>query len=78
MDLHGFVSHDEHMLAPYCTRDKSRILLGYESVVGIEQTVFGPKVLLRCSCGDLLVHDMGGARGGDVAASGRDRAATQV
>jgi hypothetical protein len=57
MDLHGLVSHDGPMFAPYCTRDKSRILLGYESVVGIEQTVFGLKILLRCSCGDLLVQD---------------------
>jgi hypothetical protein len=57
MDLHGFVSHDGPMFAPYCTRDESPILLGYESVVGIEQTAFGPKVLLRCYCGNLLVHD---------------------
>jgi hypothetical protein len=61
MDLHGFVSHDGLMFAPYCTREKSRILLGYESVVGVEQTVFGPKVLLRCYCGDLLVDDTGTA-----------------
>jgi hypothetical protein len=61
MDLHGFVSQDGHMFAPYCTRHQSRILLGFESVVGIEQTPFGPKVLLRCYCGDVLVHDMGPA-----------------
>jgi len=45
------------MFAPYCTTHGSRILLGYESVVDIEQTPFGPKVLLRCHCGALLAHD---------------------
>jgi hypothetical protein len=59
MDLHGFVSQDGHMFAPYCARHESRILLGFESVVGIEQTELGPKVLLRCYCGDVLVHDVG-------------------
>ncbi len=76
MDLHGFVSHDGHMFAPYCTREKSRILLGYESVVGVEQTVFGPKVLLRCYCGDVLVQDIGTS--GDAGMTGRGRAAAQV
>jgi hypothetical protein len=75
MDLHGFVSQDGRMFAPYCTRHQSRILLGFESVVGIEQTVFGPKVLLRCYCGDVLVHDMSPA--GDGAADA-DRAASAV
>jgi hypothetical protein len=78
MDLHGFVSHDRRMFAPYCTREKSRMLLGYESVVGVEQTVFGPKVLLRCYCGDLLVQDMASGGRGDAGATGRDRATTQV
>jgi hypothetical protein len=78
MDLHGFVSHDGYMFAPYCTRENSRILLGYESVVDVEQTVFGPKVLLRCYCGDLLVHDMGTAGRGDAGATGRGLTATQV
>ena len=76
MDLYGFVSHDEPMFAPYCTREKSRILLGYESVVGIEQTVFGPKVLLRCCCGDVLVQDIGTS--GDAGMTGRGRATAQV
>ena len=78
MDLHSFVSHDGAMFAPYCTREKSRMLLGYESVVGIEQTVFGPKVLLRCYCGDVLVQDIGAAGRGDAGAAGHDRATTQV
>jgi hypothetical protein len=78
MDLYGFVSHDGPMFAPYCTREKSRMLLGYESVVGIEQTVFGPKVLLRCYCGDVLVQDIGTSGRGDAGAAGHNRAATQV
>ena len=45
------------MFAPYCEKHESTVLLGYESVVGIESTVFGVKVLLRCYCGELLVHD---------------------
>jgi hypothetical protein len=45
------------MFAPYCATQESTVLLGYESVVGIEPTVFGVKVLLRCNCGELLVHD---------------------
>jgi hypothetical protein len=57
MDLNGFVSHHGSMFAPYCPRHGSRVLLGYESVVGIEQTPHGPKVLVRCHCGELLVHD---------------------
>jgi hypothetical protein len=57
MDLHGFVSQDGHMFTPYCDSHESTVLLGYESVVGIESTVFGVKVLLRCYCGELLVHD---------------------
>jgi hypothetical protein len=57
MDLHGFVSHDGHMFTPYCDKHESTVLLGYESVVGIETTAFGVKVLLRCYCGELLVHD---------------------
>jgi hypothetical protein len=45
------------MFAPYCPRHESRVLLGYESVVGVEQTARGPKILIRCHCGELLVHD---------------------
>jgi hypothetical protein len=45
------------MFAPYCPRHGSRVLLGFESVIDVEQTAFGPKVLLRCSCGELLAHD---------------------
>ena len=45
------------MFAPYCPRHESRVLLGFESVIDVEQTPFGPKVLLRCSCGELLTHD---------------------
>jgi hypothetical protein len=45
------------MFAPYCPRHQSRVLLGYESVIGVEQTALGPKVLLRCHCGELLTHD---------------------
>ena len=45
------------MFAPYCPSHESRVLLGYESVVGIEQTPHGPKILIRCHCGELLVHD---------------------
>jgi hypothetical protein len=44
------------MFAPYCATHGSRILLGYESVVDVEQTAFGPQVLLRCHCGTLLTH----------------------
>jgi hypothetical protein len=57
MDLHGFVSQDRHMFTPYCDNHGSTVLLGYESVVGIESTPFGVKVLLRCYCGELLVQD---------------------
>lgn len=46
-----------YMFTPYCPTHESTVLLGYESVVGIEQTVFGVKVLLRCYCDELLVHD---------------------
>jgi hypothetical protein len=45
------------MFAPYCPSHGSRVLLGYESVVSVEQTPCGPRVLLRCYCGDLLTHD---------------------
>ena len=45
------------MFAPYCATQGSHVLLGYESVVHVEQTAFGPKVLLRCHCGALLTHD---------------------
>jgi hypothetical protein len=76
MDLHDFVSQDGHMFAPYCTRHQSRILLGFESVVGIEQTGHGPKVLLRCYCGDVLVHDMGPSS--DDADADADQAASAV
>ena len=57
MDLHGFVSHHGDMFTPYCDQHQSTVLLGYESVVGIESTPIGVKVLLRCYCGELLVHD---------------------
>ena len=57
MDLNGFVSHDGPMFAPYCPSHESRVLLGYESVVDIESTPLGLKVVLRCHCGELLVHD---------------------
>jgi hypothetical protein len=57
MDLNGFVSNDRNMFAPYCSTHEARLLLGYESVVGMEQTPFGLKILLRCHCGQLLVHD---------------------
>ncbi|HTC68447.1 MAG TPA: hypothetical protein VK662_02665 [Acidothermaceae bacterium] len=63
------------MFAPYCSRHQSRILLGFESVVGIEQTAFGPKVLLRCYCGEVVVHDMGPSGNG---AADPDRAASAV
>jgi len=46
------------MFTPYCASHGSRVLLGYESVVGIEQTAFGPKVTLRCHCGELVVQDV--------------------
>jgi hypothetical protein len=59
MDLNGFVSHHRVMFAPYCSIHQARLLLGYESVVGLEQTPFGPKILLGCDCGQLLVHDAG-------------------
>jgi hypothetical protein len=57
MDLHGFVREDGYMFTPYCDNHRSTVLLGYESVVGIESTPFGVKVLLRCYCGELLVQD---------------------
>jgi hypothetical protein len=78
MDLHGFVSQDGHMFAPYCTRHQSRILLGFESVVGIEQTAFGPKVLLRCHCGEVVVHDMGPSGNGSAGASDANHATSGV
>ena len=55
MDLNGVVPQTRHMFAPYCPRDESRILLGYESVIDIEQTPVGPRVLLRCHCGEVVV-----------------------
>ena len=66
MDLNGFVLHDGVMFAPYCPRHQSRVLLGYESVVAIEPTPLGLKVMLRCHCGELLTHD---AAADDAAAS---------
>ena len=48
---------DGGMFAPYCPRHGYRLLLGYESVVGVEQTPCGSTVLLRCHCGELLTHD---------------------
>jgi hypothetical protein len=54
------------MFTPYCPTHESTVLLGYESVVGIESTVFGVKVLLRCYCGELLVND---SVNGDYAAT---------
>jgi hypothetical protein len=57
MDLHGFVTQNGRMFTPYCVTHGSRVLLGYESVVGIEQTPVGPKVTLRCYCGELVVQD---------------------
>jgi len=57
MDLHDFSPHDEDMFAPYCPNDQSRVLLGYESVLRVEQTPSGPRVILRCDCGELVSHD---------------------
>jgi hypothetical protein len=57
MDLNGFVRHSCLMFAPYCSSHESTVLLGYESVVSIMQTPFGPKVVLSCYCGELLTHD---------------------
>ena len=57
MDLNGFARHDRDMFAPYCPRHDARVLLGYESVVAVEQTPTGPKILLHCHCGELLAHD---------------------
>ena len=57
MDLNGFVIQTGRMFTPYCATHGSRVLLGYESVVSIEQTPFGPKVTLQCYCGDLVVQD---------------------
>lgn len=57
MDLNGFVTQNGRMFTPYCVTHGSRVLLGYESVVGIEQTPFGPKVTLLCYCGDVVVQD---------------------
>jgi len=56
MDLNGFSSHDQYMFAPYCPRHGSRVLLGYESVIAVEQTSSGTKILLHCHCGELLVQ----------------------
>jgi hypothetical protein len=47
----------DYMFAPYCARHRSRVLLGYESVINIENGPLGPTILLRCHCGDLLTHD---------------------
>jgi hypothetical protein len=57
MDLTLLPSDHGYMFAPYCPQDRSLVLLGYESVVDVEQTPFGTKVLLRCHCGELLAHD---------------------
>jgi hypothetical protein len=57
MDLTLLPSDHGYMFAPYCSHDRSRVLLGFESVVDVEQTPFGTKVLLRCHCGELLAHD---------------------
>lgn len=62
MDLNGFNRHHRNMFAPYCPRHDARVLLGYESVVAIEQTPNGPKILLHCHCGELLAHDAAPAR----------------
>ncbi len=62
MDLNGFGRDDQHMFAPYCSRHGHRVLLGYESVIAIEQTPTGPKILLHCHCGELLAHDTEPAR----------------
>ncbi|HEX7104889.1 MAG TPA: hypothetical protein VF218_02905 [Acidothermaceae bacterium] len=45
------------MFAPYCARHGAHVLLGYESVIAVEQSPSGPKVLLLCHCGELLAHD---------------------
>jgi len=47
----------DYMFAPYCARHRSRVLLGYESVINIENGPLGPTILLRCHCGELLTHD---------------------
>ncbi len=57
MDLNDPAADDRNMFAPYCPSHGARVLLGYESVLDVEQTPIGPKVLLRCHCGELLVHD---------------------
>lgn len=57
MDLNGFIRHDRNMFAPYCPRHDAHVLLGYESVVAVEPTPSGPKILLHCHCGELLAHD---------------------
>jgi hypothetical protein len=57
MDLNVFVTQTGRMFTPYCDTHGSRVLLGYESVVSIEQTPSGPKVTLQCYCGDLVVQD---------------------
>lgn len=49
------------MFAPYCPRHGYRLLLGYESVIGVDQTPGRSVVLLRCHCGELLTHDTGSA-----------------
>jgi hypothetical protein len=56
MDLNGFGGHHRNMFAPYCPRHESHVLLGYESVVAVEQTSSGPRILLHCHCGELLVQ----------------------
>jgi hypothetical protein len=57
MDLNDFARHDQPMFAPYCARHGAHVLLGYESVIAVEQSPSGPKVLLLCHCGELLAHD---------------------
>lgn len=44
------------MFAPYCPRHGSHVLLGYESVIAVEQTPSGPKILLHCHCGELVIQ----------------------
>jgi hypothetical protein len=56
MDLNGFSRDDRRMFAPYCPNHGAHVLLGYESVVAVEQTSSGTKILLHCHCGELLVQ----------------------
>jgi hypothetical protein len=47
------------MFAPWCPTCRSRMLLGPRRVVAIEPGPAGPRAVLRCHCGTLVVWSTG-------------------